>query len=174
MITINKKDVQEFPIKYINYMSSYCRRGREPYKLYAYMSHLFNGINIFDVGTYKGDSALALADNKYNFVYSFDILDQRTMPSVKNVSYVIDDFSLWLWCTPALVLIDVALHDGILEKIMLDKLKKCIILFDDIHFNDGMKKFWGEIPYEKYDLIEIGHFSGTGLVNLADERIEII
>jgi len=174
MIIINREEAKNFVIKNIDIMVNSRFTKNEPYCLYAYMSHQFNGCNIFDVGTYKGNSATALADNKRNFVYSFNIIDQRVAQKVKNANYIIDDFRLWLGLKPKLVLIDVALHDGILEKEMLDNLGNCIILFDDIRLNNGMKIFWENIGYEKYDLTNIGHWSGTGLVNLTDEEIKII
>ena len=42
---------------------------------------------------------------------------------------------------------------------------KGLVLFDDIHLNKEMQDFWDGLKLEKYDITEIGHFSGTGLVN---------
>jgi hypothetical protein len=39
------------------------------------------------------------------------------------------------------------------------------IVFDDINLNNGMKKFWNSLPDEKkQDLSEVGHVSGTGIM----------
>jgi predicted O-methyltransferase YrrM len=37
-----------------------------------------------------------------------------------------------------------------------------IVVMDDIHFNEGMDKFWDSISYEKMDLGNSLHFSGYG------------
>lgn len=52
------------------------KQGIEHYKLLAYFSTQFNGVNIIDIGTHRGSSALALSYNINNTVHSFDILDK--------------------------------------------------------------------------------------------------
>ena len=47
-------------------------------------------------------------------------------------------------------------------------------MLDDIKLNTGMYDFWNNIEEEKYDLSDIGHETGTGLVNLSDEEVKII
>ena len=63
---------------------------------------------------------------------------------------------------------------------MIDvKIKRCItpmcdirqnikykgyLMLDDIYYNDAMRNFWSSIVEEKYDISNIGHHSGTGLV----------
>ena len=60
-----------------------------------------------------------------------------------------------------------------------------ILLLDDILDNwtpllsgaspKAMLSFWNSIEYEKYDLSNIGHYSGTGLVNIGDKyKIDLI
>jgi len=34
-----------------------------------------------------------------------------------------------------------------------------------------IKKYWNELPYEKYDLSDIGHDSGTGLINFGKKHL---
>ena len=51
---------------------------------------------------------------------------------------------------------------------------KGFVLLDDIKLNTGMYDFWNNIEEEKYDLSDIGHETGTGLVNLSDEEVKII
>ena len=46
--------------------------GKEHYRLLSYISTLYNGVTILDIGTYKGCSALALSFNPSNKVVSFD------------------------------------------------------------------------------------------------------
>jgi hypothetical protein len=59
-------------------------------------------------------------------------------------------------------------HDGVFEQEFFDFLVKenynGIVLFDDIHLNSQMKNFWSNIELEKYDITNIGHWSGTGVV----------
>ena len=57
---------------------------------------------------------------------------------------------------------------------MLDIGFKGILGLDDIHLNSEMKKWWKEVQdgageggYATYDISEIGHFSGTGLVDFS-------
>jgi hypothetical protein len=38
------------------------------------------------------------------------------------------------------------------------------LLLDDIHLNFEMERFWGSITKEKYDITNIGHLTGTGVV----------
>lgn len=40
---------------------------------------------------------------------------------------------------------------------------EAIVVVDDIHLNEGMERFWREIPYPKIDADRTIHFSGWGL-----------
>jgi hypothetical protein len=59
-------------------------------------------------------------------------------------------------------------HNGDFEQEFVDHLIKIkykgLVMFDDIYLNYEMRKFWEGLKNEKFDLTEIGHFSGTGLV----------
>jgi len=53
---------------------------------------------------------------------------------------------------------------------------KGVLLLDDIHLNSEMEKWWKELQdgaekggYKTYDVTEIGHFSGTGLVDFSGQ-----
>jgi len=145
------------------------RAGVEPYRLYAWMSTHFNNSVIFDVGTFRGHSADALAYNKTNRVISYDIVPTNPL-LVNNVTYKIGDFRTdpELFTSPLLV-IDVAPHDGIQEQQFLEFLTerkyKGVVVWDDISRNHfpGMGTFWDKITQTKYDLTSIGHHSGTGM-----------
>ena len=50
----------------------FCDVGKQHYRLLSYFSTLFNNCNIIDIGSHRGNSALALSYNKTNTVYSFD------------------------------------------------------------------------------------------------------
>jgi len=63
---------------------------------------------------------------------------------------------------------------------LLDIGFKGILGLDDIHFNDEMKKWWKELQdqdgavvggYTTYDISEVGHHSGTGLVDFSGKIV---
>ena len=52
-----------------------------------------------------------------------------------------------------------------------------LVLMDDIHYDyfPELKKMWESLDYEKYNLTEIGHWSGTGLINFGNKyKIKIV
>jgi len=59
-------------------------------------------------------------------------------------------------------------HDGIFEREFYSYLQlinwKGMLLLDDILLNDPMKEFWNDITEEKYDITNVGHATGTGIV----------
>ncbi len=61
----------------------YGQPGTEHHQLLAYLSTMFEGRTIFDIGTHLGDSAHALSYNKSNQVHSFDVVDK--VPSHRRV-----------------------------------------------------------------------------------------
>ena len=50
--------------------------GEVPYRLYAYLSTLFDDGVILDIGTLYGSSALALSYNTKNHVKSYDLAEK--------------------------------------------------------------------------------------------------
>ena len=74
-----------------------------------------------------------------------------------------------------LILIDVDPHDGLQEPPMIEYLVNIgwegLLLLDDIMFAQYpvMQKMWYNLPYEKYDITEVGHYSGTGLLNIGNK-----
>lgn len=143
--------------------------GKEHYRLLMYVSSLYNDDIIFDVGTNKCMSALALSHNKNNKVKTFDIVSLfEKNPIVDNIEYIIGDSTKHADLEKCpIIFLDVD-HDGIYEDIFYDFLKsvnwKGILILDDIHLNEPMKNFWNRIEEKKYDITNIGHWSGTGLV----------
>ena len=143
--------------------------GKEHYRLLMYVSTLYNNEVIFDVGTNKCMSALALSYNKSNRVKTFDIIKLLPEnPTVDNIEYILGDSTKDIDLEKCPVIFLDVDHDGIYEDIFYDRLKninwKGILILDDIHLNDPMKKFWNRIEEKKYDITNIGHWSGTGLV----------
>lgn len=143
--------------------------GKEHYRLLMYVSKLVNNELIFDVGTNKCMSALALSYNNLNRIKTFDIL--RLLPEnpvVENIEYIIGDSTKDLDLEKCkIIFLDVD-HDGLYENKFYDHLKstkwKGILLLDDINLNEDMKMFWNRIEEEKYNITNIGHWSGTGMV----------
>lgn len=124
---------------------------------------------VFDVGTYKAASAIAMSTAKK--VITFDIQKfGHALPD--NVTQVVTgDFTAHTDVLKAeIILIDVDPHDGKQEKYFFDKLieigYKGMLIFDDIHLNKEMESFWKNITHPKEDVTEKGHYSGTGIVYL--------
>lgn len=160
--------------------------GQEHYRLLAYLSSQCDaGEVVYDIGTYLGFSALAMAYNPAVQVVSYDLVDNFTTTSVtaqqrSNIVFKIGD------CTQPeeiaglakskLIMLDVDPHDGGQERYIFMSLERAgfqgILLLDDIHLNEGMRSFWNWIPakYKKVDISAYGHHSGTGVV-VFDETV---
>ncbi len=144
--------------------------GQEHYRLLAYIGSLFNDQILLDIGSYRGDSAAALAYNASNIIFSFDVTAQ---PEIKDFDIINIDFRIGdilempqLIKSAPFIILD-TYHDGSYEAKFIQTLNdieyKGLVLFDDILLNGPMRKMWADIPNEKYDLSHIGHHSGTGL-----------
>lgn len=123
---------------------------------------------VFDVGTYKGASAIAMSTA--DRVITFDIQKfEHELPC--NVRQVVTyDFTNHPEIIEAeIILIDVDPHDGIKERYFLDRLIEIgyhgSVIFDDIRL-PKMSPFWDSISHRKEDLTDRGHYSGTGIVYL--------
>lgn len=187
---VNNIDLKPIMISVANIGEFLGAPGREHYRLLSYLSSLFNGANIIDIGTHQGASALALSMNSSNTVHSFDIIDSigNRVPSAKtreNIKLYIDDvFSPEgrekhrdLLLSSPLIFIDVDPHNGTMEYDIYcwlrDEAYQGIVIFDDIHHFQGMRElFWSRIdPPCKVDLTSHGHWSGTGLVSFIPRRV---
>ncbi|MFZ1987127.1 MAG: class I SAM-dependent methyltransferase [Desulfatitalea sp.] len=147
---------------------------KEHYRLLAYLSTLYKKQTIFDVGTLKGYSALALSYNPANQVVSYDLEDLKELhhrEELTTIEYrignVLEDPRL---LTAHLILLD-TYHDGTFEAKFYNHLKnnryKGLLLLDDIHLNSHMENFWNHIEEPKEEVTDLGHWSGTGLVDFA-------
>ena len=141
----------------------------EHYDLLSTLSEQYNGVKLYDIGTYKGLSALALSSNQKNLVISYDIGYFVTIKQPTNVEFRIGNFyyDKEMLSSP-LIMFDIDPHDGLQEKQFIENLinvgYKGTVIFDDIHLNDGMKDFWNSVIQEKHDYTQYGHWSGTGVV----------
>lgn len=170
--------------------------GKEHYKLISFIAKQFPDGSVFvDVGTAHGHSAIALTSNNKSKVITYDLIDRfiRENPTpykktIKNHPRI--DFRVKN-CLEAkefdevkkspLIFLDVDPHDGNQERIIVNMLKmadyKGVILCDDIHLNEGMRKWWNnEIPngIKKMDLTKYGHWSGTGALIFDTSFIDIV
>lgn len=187
-IIISKEEVRNLNITPLRGISKNSNDWQKPgiceYQLYAYLSTKFNDSIILDIGTKYGGSALALSYNTSNHVRSYDIKEQGACFIKRdNITWHIKQFTEddgIDWDNVSIVMLDVGWHTGKEEREMMqwlrDKGWKGILLHDDISpmwlSNHDM---WNEIPEEKFDLTEIGHMSGTGLVNFGDaHKITIV
>ena len=189
-ITLNNELLDQFKLKNHEFLvdKNYydLKSGQQEYRLYSYLSTLFNDIKILDIGTYNGRSAVALSHNENNKVISYNINDDikdlhHKIYNKSNIEFriknVLDDLDKEFLKDVKIVLIDID-HFYTIEKMMIDKLKELnydgIILLDDIiHPSkkefEAMQKLWNEIEDEKYDITKYGHWSGTGLINLSKD-----
>jgi hypothetical protein len=150
--------------------------GEEHYRLLIKISTLFNGQTLYDIGTYEGSSALALAHNETNFVLSHDLAYNNIAQSLKkpNMNLLLGDVLNFdggrgLLNSP-FIMLDTS-HDGSYEHRFYHFLKhngyKGLLFLDDIFLNEPMRMFWDSITEPKYDLTNIGHFSGNGIVDFS-------
>lgn len=148
------------------------KSGQEHYRLLAHIAQNNNLVDILDVGTLKGCSALAFSVNQSNKINSFNLdneLDLNLLPT--NVEFFYADIINGEYRDMILgskyIMLD-TYHEGEYERRFVDYLTsidyKGFLLLDDIHLNFGMERFWGSITQEKYDITSIGHSTGTGVV----------
>ena len=153
--------------------------GQSEYRLYAWLSTQFNNTTILDVGTRTGGSALALSYNETNKVMSYDLQEQGASSGISksNVQFNIKDFredDTLDFDNISIIMLDVDPHDGVQEEEMFEWLEekgwKGLVLLDDIGPQwPEIEDFWNRITYPKLNVTEVGHMSGTGLVNF-DEK----
>ena len=161
------------------------KSGEQEYRLYSYLSTLFNDINILDLGTSHGTSAVALSHNVNNHVISYDIVDCinnknhviYTKPNIEfKIKNILDDLNEDFISKVKIVMIDID-HYGSVEKDIIDKLHSLnfsgIIILDDVfnhpdkYINNCMKILWNSLNYEntiKINVTKYAHWSGTGVL----------
>ena len=131
------------------------------------------------MGTRTGGSALALSYNDKNKVISYDLVEQGASSGISkgNVTFKIQDFredDTLDYDNISIIMIDVDPHDGTAEEEMFEFLEekgwKGLVLLDDIGPQwPEIEDFWNRITFPKINVTEVGHMSGTGLVNF-DEK----
>lgn len=145
---------------------------KEHYRLIAHLSTGFGQSVIFDIGTNLGYSALALSYNDTNRVISYDLVECKQLnhaDELNNIEYRIGDVlaDTRLLESP-LIMLDTD-HDGVFENKFYTHLKennyKGLLFLDDIHLNPPMREFWSSIAEPREDITDLGHWSGSGLVD---------
>ena len=164
----------------------------------AYLSTCFNDSTIVDLGTLYGNSAAALAYNKSNKVYTYDIepREEATLKfkskEFKNVEYIITNCIEDNWHRPAdrdiflsseLIFLDVDPHDGVQEQVVLRFLVendwKGILVCDDIGaplveqpLHLDMRNWWDSIDLLKHDIINrYSSPTGTGIICFDNQKV---
>ena len=184
-IQIDKDEVRDLDVSQLEAISlnknDWLSAGQSEYRLYAWLSSQFDKSIILDVGTRTGGSALALSHNENNQVISYDLQEQGASQIKKNnIEFKIQDFredDSLNWDHVSIIMLDVDPHDGVKEDEMMefleDKGLKGILLLDDIGPQwPEVEDLWNRITYPKINVTEVGHLSGTGLVNF-DEKHDI-
>lgn len=161
----------------------YLPPGHEHYWLLSELAkQVPNNSTVLDVGTYLGYSALALSTNENINVVTVDIVDeiQYNLPKQKeNIKFLIEEdiiSKLPKYINCPIIMLDTN-HEGEFEELFVQKLidlnYKGILICDDIHLNEPMKKFWSNISLRKQDISNLGHWSGTGII-FFDASTELI
>ena len=184
-IQIDQDEVRDLDVSQLEAISlnknDWLSAGQSEYRLYAWLSSQFDKSIILDVGTRTGGSALALSHNENNQVISYDLQEQGASQIKKNnIEFKIQDFredDSLNWDHVSIIMLDVDPHDGVQEEEMMEFLEdkgwKGILLLDDIGPQwPEVEDLWNRITYPKINVTEVGHLSGTGLVNF-DEKHDI-
>jgi len=174
-----------FNDRFKNHGDFYSKPGKEHYRLLSYFSTLFNNSNIMDIGTHEGFSALSLSYNKSNTIYTIDIVDKvnQNIKNIENIKFCYDNFfdkdTFYKWKEIILscpfIFLNVDHHNGTMEFDFISYIKEIgysgFIICDDIwYYNDMRNNFWYKIEDQyKYDLTDIGHWSGTGIITFNKE-----
>jgi len=160
--------------------------GKEHYALLAHLAASVRDRELFDIGTHKGASALALSYEASNHVHSFDVQSGLyALPRRPNVTYHTCD--LWsaegraAWgprlLAAAFILLDIDPHEGARELEFLTWLRAeryaGFVVCDDIWYFKPMRDAcWSQLPCaEKIDVTDVGHWSGTGIVRFQPSEL---
>jgi len=155
------------------------------YRLLKYLSSIHDGVTILDFGTSQGHSALALAQNKSNKVITYGLnLNGGAVsllgkaPNVEIAALSVQEIEEEVILSSSFVFLDLDPHDGIQEAGVIERLKsigyKGFVVCDDINWPAGMKEWWDSVDLNKYDVTEVGHASGTGIISFSNEEFNVI
>lgn len=183
VIELNNTELDQISLQYLidKYPTGEYRHhlngvsGQEPYKLYAYISTLFDNVKLADIGTRTGNSALAFSHNESNQVDSYDI--KRCKHNIKrnNISFYLENILIHpKILNYDIICLDIDPHDGTKEQECLAFLMgnnwRGLLVLDDIGTDwPLMHQWWHKIGLRKWDVTKYGHASGTGIVDFANK-----
>ena len=171
--------------------------GLEHYNLLCFIaSRIQTGGTVAEVGAAVGLSGLALACNPRVPMFSYDIVDGRAVamselnisgPALQaahpNAFYVVGnalarDNAKKLFAADAILLDTVHRPYTVPFEIeffqaLQDSCYAGVVICDDIDEHDEMRRWWASIRLKKHVLTDIGHGSGTGVVDFSG-RVEIV
>ena len=113
-----------------------------PYCYYAILSHLstyFNNSVIVDLGTHRGESAAALAYNKSNKVYTYDVSHREEAADIfkkeefQNIKYILGNCIEDNWSGMAML-------EGVLPKSDKEIFLSSELIFMDVDPHDGVQE----------------------------------
>jgi predicted O-methyltransferase YrrM len=192
-ITINKNEVLSNNLLDNNeWMQFAATMPKEHYALLCYITTRLDNATILDMGTWAGWSAISLAQNPTNKVITYDIVDELDRSqcgiNVKDRFLSLTNIERKMLDArneteenikaASLIMLDVDPHDGIQEMDFTNYLSKIkytgFVVCDDIYVNQGMIDWWNSITLPKYDLTNVGHYTGTGIICYGDTEVSLI
>jgi predicted O-methyltransferase YrrM len=203
MLKINYKDILEVDMSFLEKFFNkigYIQGAYndkiptiEHYRLLTYLSFQFNNTTIIDAGTHHGVSALCLAQNPSNKVISYDIenLDfekiinsdlqhtpfGKSYPNLTFKNLDINNESESVINSASFIFLDIS-HNGVDELKFSNTLERIdyngYVLCDDVDTDMFPLRGWFDsINRNKHHLTEIGHLTGSGLVDFGNNGMEI-
>jgi predicted O-methyltransferase YrrM len=173
-----KRDLPDY--KYLNLNPG------EHYRLLKAMVQILKPKISVEIGTFTGLGAIALHEAGYGHVHTFDIIPWDHLLShltpehfkdrmTQHISDLSDEMEFkkygYLLNNADIIFMD-APKDGVFEPKMVQLLQTLhskpnrILIMDDIWF-DCMQPVWQSIKLPKIDITSLGHWSGTGIVDLS-------
>jgi len=166
-------------------------RWGEPCRFLAALTEITRPTTIVDIGTSNGGSSRAFLDYSpfWSKVFTFDIMPWNSYPEswlnekdfAGKLTQHVDDLGdenkftkhAELLASADLIYCD-GPKDGVFEYKFIDMLSKLemksktrYLVLDDIRFLN-MAALWRDIDSPKFDATSIGHWSGTGLVDITN------
>lgn len=146
--------------------------GTNHYRLLKWISRNYPYAKFSELGTYMGLSTLCLASDPTVLVTTYDVDFQyvkwRQRPKNVQVKHAegLNAFNDDI-ISSTIIFVD-TFHEGVMERMVYDYLVrnkwKGILIYDDIYYNEPMRKFWESLPGPKIDATDIGHVTGTGII----------
>lgn len=148
--------------------------GKEHYRLLRWFAETNSNKRITEIGCHMALSTVCLAWNKQNMVTTYDIdysyLKWKQQPNnvYRLQTFGANSFYPGVYYSD-IIFVDTA-HYGIMEIELFKYLKsmewKGLLIYDDIYLNDEMMAFWKAVDVPKIDATNIGHSTGTGIIEL--------